>query len=297
MKTLERNGFYIPKEIFDMTDIDWSNKILLSEIYHILEHNKTCFASNKHFGELLGINKDAASKRITRLSEDGYITTFNKYENGRCIGRYIKFIGANTKASKKEKVEEKSTIKPDKSSSQKNHRVVPQEQGGGSETPTGILPEEHGGSSQTIRGVVPEPLGGSSDGNTNNITNKTKKNKPDNKTIEIKQLLKNVEEIIESSSLIPQSFYDNPVLLDKFKNAFELFSNKSKYPLKVLLDNMNYILKEYPTWKEDFLVIGYDKFMDRISNYHDGTPSEVAGILVSLIRILQHERSEDNVPN
>ena len=28
---------------------------MLSEIYHILEHNKTCFASNKHFGQLLGI--------------------------------------------------------------------------------------------------------------------------------------------------------------------------------------------------------------------------------------------------
>ena len=73
MSKLERNGMYIPKEIFEIRDINWGDKILLTEIYHLNKLEKGCFASNAHFAKLLGISPGTAHRKIDKLCESGYI--------------------------------------------------------------------------------------------------------------------------------------------------------------------------------------------------------------------------------
>lgn len=49
-------------------------KLVLAEIESLSSLEKGCIASNEHFGELLGIQKQNASKLINSLKEKGYIS-------------------------------------------------------------------------------------------------------------------------------------------------------------------------------------------------------------------------------
>ncbi len=150
-KNKNRKGLWIPKELLENPELDCTNKMLLSEIHSLHELEKGCFAPNEFFSDLLGMTKSAASKRITRLKNLGYITTKNIYEKGNCIGRVI--VPTFKKFN--------SEIRPEsnKGSSPKNQVVVP---------------EQLNGSSQTTLEVVPEIPDGSSITNTINTTTNSK---------------------------------------------------------------------------------------------------------------------------
>lgn len=131
----KKKGLWIPKEILDDEQLDWTNKILLSEIYSLSKLEKGCFASNQYFGDFLGIEKSAASKRISKLKKLGYISCRNVPKGQEIDHRIIT-----------------------RSNRHKNMDVVP---------------KKRGGSSRKTRGVVPTEQGGSSTGNTINTTTNT----------------------------------------------------------------------------------------------------------------------------
>ena len=125
MKNNKKTGIWIPIELMNNRQLDWVNKVLLSEIYSLAKLKNGCIASNQYFGELLQITKSSASKRITQLEEWGYITCKNQFKNKQCVGRIIT-----------------------KGSSPRNNTVVPTELGGSSNETIGVVPTEPYPSSQ-----------------------------------------------------------------------------------------------------------------------------------------------------
>jgi len=138
----KRKGIWIPVELMVNNDLDWTNKILLSEICSLDNLPDGCFASNEYFGGLLRISKGSASKRITQLINLGYIKTENVYQKGNCIGRVIRPTGETVKTDNENKVSVQQ-----KGSSPENQGVVPEQPEGGSSTTRGVVPERPGGSS------------------------------------------------------------------------------------------------------------------------------------------------------
>jgi len=89
MAKKERKGIWIPQSIMAL-DLNGNDKILLAEIFSLCEREDGCYASNNHFMKLLGYKTPgAASKRISFLSDKGYIRTEDVFDKGRCIGRRI----------------------------------------------------------------------------------------------------------------------------------------------------------------------------------------------------------------
>ncbi len=116
---MKKKGIWIPIELMNDAKLDWPNKVLLAEIYSLGKLKNGCIASNQFFGDLLGIDKSAASKRITKLEKLGYISCENIHKDNQCIGRIIT-----------------------KGSSQKNNTVVPGEQRGSSRKPKRVVPKD-----------------------------------------------------------------------------------------------------------------------------------------------------------
>jgi len=111
----------IPNGILENTELDGDNKILLSKIIELHERANGCFASNNTFGNLIGMSRTSASKRITKLTELGYITTKDVCKYG--IQRRI------------------ITPTYKKGSSRSSKVVVPEVQGGSSPSSKGVVPE------------------------------------------------------------------------------------------------------------------------------------------------------------
>lgn len=80
---------WIPQELIDNPELDWVNKILLAEIQSLDKLPKGCYMSNNAISIFLGINRSSVIRRLNFLVENGYITTKNKYDSNRCIGRII----------------------------------------------------------------------------------------------------------------------------------------------------------------------------------------------------------------
>ena len=78
---------HVPAYILCDRRLDPTKIILISEIINLNSTPKGCYAGNKRFGKLLGINPDGASKQITILKKLGFVQT--EYKNGY---RYIKLI-------------------------------------------------------------------------------------------------------------------------------------------------------------------------------------------------------------
>jgi hypothetical protein len=78
-----RKGIWIPIEIIEDDNLDWLNKVLLSEIISYSKLPLGCIASNEKFGELLNIHRGNVSKRISYLVENEYIKIIvvNKSKN------------------------------------------------------------------------------------------------------------------------------------------------------------------------------------------------------------------------
>lgn len=67
-------------EIMHDLNLNQSQKFILAEIEQLCSLESGCFASNKHFAELIGITKENVSRNLNHLKEMGYIDI--KIENG-----------------------------------------------------------------------------------------------------------------------------------------------------------------------------------------------------------------------
>ena len=116
MGNKKRKGIWIIEEIIKNKNLDWPNKVLLTEIYSLCKLEEGCIASDNHFGELLDMGRSSINKRINWLKKNGYIITKNHYQDKLCIGRTI------TKGSSVEK-----------------HTLVPEEDNGSSQKTLGVV--------------------------------------------------------------------------------------------------------------------------------------------------------------
>lgn len=89
----KRTGIFIPIEIIQNDELDWLNKILLTEIISLTKLKKGCVASNQMLADFLQIKKSSIHRRIQYLVENDYIITENKYSGKKCIGRVIIHTG------------------------------------------------------------------------------------------------------------------------------------------------------------------------------------------------------------
>ena len=87
MSSYKEMYLHVPAYILCDERLDPTKIILISEIINLNSTPKGCYAGNKRFGKLLGINPDGASKQITILKKLGFVQT--EYKNGY---RYIKLI-------------------------------------------------------------------------------------------------------------------------------------------------------------------------------------------------------------
>jgi biotin operon repressor len=207
-KNENRKGIWIPEEIINDNNLDWTNKALLTEIYSLCKLEDGCFKSDSRFGKLLGIGRTSVNKRVNWLKKKGYINTKNHHQDKLCIGRTIT-----------------------KSSSVEKHTLVL---------------EEDKGSSQTTQGVVLENDKDSSVENTINSSNNSdltiqKKMQctgaTKNSEMSMSQLLNNrfeelVIDLVNKTSLGEGIFiYTEPGNLDMFRDAVEEEEYKLVYPL------------------------------------------------------------------
>lgn len=80
---------WVPIEIINNHELDWINKILLSEIISLSKLDKGCIASNESLGELLSLHYGNVSKRISKLRDLGYIKVVLKKKDESTTLRII----------------------------------------------------------------------------------------------------------------------------------------------------------------------------------------------------------------
>lgn len=85
----KREGIWIEQGLINDKTLDWTNKVLLAEIYSLSKLENGCIASDRYFGILLGIGRSSVNKRVNWLKGKGYIITINQYNKNGCIGRII----------------------------------------------------------------------------------------------------------------------------------------------------------------------------------------------------------------
>lgn len=66
-------GVFIPKEIWLNSDLNLTDKAVLVEIDSLDNGEDGCYASNKHFSEMLGCTERQASASVTKLIKMGFV--------------------------------------------------------------------------------------------------------------------------------------------------------------------------------------------------------------------------------
>jgi len=207
-KTENRKGIWIPEEIINDNNLDWTNKALLTEIYSLCKLEDGCFKSDSRFGKLLGIGRTSVNKRVNWLKKKGYINTKNHHHDKLCIGRTI------TKSSSIEK--HTLVLEEDNVSSQKTQGVVLENDNNSSVENT-INSSKN--SDLTIQEKIP-------------FTGATK-----NSGMSMNQLLNNrfeelVIDLVNKTSLGEDIFiYTEPGNLDMFRDAVDEEEYKLVFPL------------------------------------------------------------------
>src|SRR5690554_503113 len=64
----EFTGLWIPKEIWEMEDLNITEKCFMAVIYSFQNNGKECSASNAWFAKKFGISKKHASQILSNLS-------------------------------------------------------------------------------------------------------------------------------------------------------------------------------------------------------------------------------------
>lgn len=232
----KRKGIWIPIEVMKCADLDCTDKFLLSEIISLHKLNNGCHASNEFFAEMLNITRSAASKRITKLSEKGFIKAKKRYNKQRCIGRMI------TPTDKIHVCTAISTAQGEENgSSHKNHSEQSLTLDGVSQKNHDV-PERPGGSSQTTIGVVPERLEGSSPGNTTNTYNNSNIINTNKKTDLEKQLL------VQDSG---ENFVEVLSINDQNSNTSPGSCGLSRQEHRSVLNSIFY---DHPNWEQEMLM-------------------------------------------
>lgn len=88
-------GIWIPKEIWESTQLSIMEKVLFVEI-HSLDNERGCYASNRYFSEFFGISERQIQTYIANLKLKGFITVTiqNRYERVmRAAGKYARVHG------------------------------------------------------------------------------------------------------------------------------------------------------------------------------------------------------------
>ena len=85
-------GIWIPKELYENTELSHTEKFLLLEIDSLSKTEKGCFVSNARLGEYLGKNKQTVANLISGLIKKGYLTSDVIYKNNskEIERRYLK---------------------------------------------------------------------------------------------------------------------------------------------------------------------------------------------------------------
>lgn len=280
----KRTGIWIPIELMDDNQLDWLNRVLLSEILSLHQLPNGCIASNQHFGELLGIDRSAASRRISKLKKLGYIQTKDVYQRNECVGRIITPIlnvPKNELTEPKTKKQKDSGRQPDEKVNSdaslggiESPKQQPDSPKGSSDKNHPPLTEEQGGSSPTTIGVVPERLGGSSHGNTiNTYTNTDIK----------KQLLIQYTGETGSFSSFDDLFISEeeiPTNLITSDNSASAGTNPTlpKISTKEYRAIMNDFFEGYPSWEADMYALGLEKFIGKTQYFHSNNPDYIGMI-------------------
>ena len=75
-------GIWIPREIWELEDLGWNEKLLLVEVDSLNIDGQGCYASNDYLAKFLGVSKERLRKIIYRLVKDGYLTSKLIYKPG-----------------------------------------------------------------------------------------------------------------------------------------------------------------------------------------------------------------------
>ena len=75
----EIKGIWIPKEIWDLKELSWTERVLIAEIL-ALSSRQECTANNEHFSNRLMVTKESASRLINKLVKLGYLKSTIKFK-------------------------------------------------------------------------------------------------------------------------------------------------------------------------------------------------------------------------
>ena len=84
-------GIWIPLEIWQKTDLNWNEKILLMEIDSFTAAGKDCYFSNEYIADLLGVTERYASKCLSNLIDSGYVRLVRFDGRKRYVESELKF--------------------------------------------------------------------------------------------------------------------------------------------------------------------------------------------------------------
>ena len=88
-------GIWIPKEIWESTQLSLMERVLFVEI-HSLDNERGCYASNRYFAEFFSVSERQIQNHIAGLKQKGFIivTIQNRYERIiRAAGKYARVHG------------------------------------------------------------------------------------------------------------------------------------------------------------------------------------------------------------
>jgi DNA-binding Lrp family transcriptional regulator len=91
----------IPHSLMSSKNLTDQDKTTLAIIISFVDNNKECYIGNDRLGDMLGISKNAASKRILRLESLGCIQLNYTYKKGKkeVDKRYITFVNIEPQVS------------------------------------------------------------------------------------------------------------------------------------------------------------------------------------------------------
>ena len=99
-------GIWIPKEIWESTQLSIMEKVLFVEI-HSLDNEHGCYASNRYFSEFFGISERQIQTYIALLKAKGFVTVTiqNRYDRViRAVGKYARVHGERLHQLRQEQV-------------------------------------------------------------------------------------------------------------------------------------------------------------------------------------------------
>lgn len=85
-------GIWIPIEIWENTELNWTERILLMEIDSFTNKEMDCFFSNEYIANILGVSETQASRTISSLIKKGYISKTRFDGRRRYVTSNLSFI-------------------------------------------------------------------------------------------------------------------------------------------------------------------------------------------------------------